>query len=174
LAGGLTFDVVLNQELSTRHNREGDLFSARVAHPLSDGHIVIVPAGAMVVGEVSAIGESGGQGRAAFINLDIHELSFGGETYGLEASIVEASPQTRGRSSAAEKAAKIGGAAAAGAILGGVIGGDALGAIIGTAVAGAAGTAIVLGTEQVDAVLPRGSVLLLRLDAPLEVAAARP
>ncbi len=174
VAGGATFEVTLNQELSTRHNRVGDLFSATLVDPLTDGRLVLVPAGALVVGEVTAVEESGGHGQTAIINLDIHEVSFDGETHPLEASILEANPETRSRSSTGAKAAKIGGAAVVGAILGRVIGGDALGTIIGTAVGGAAGTAIVLGTDDVDAVLPRGSRMLLRLDAPLEMQVAMP
>ena len=174
VAAAATFEVTLNQELSTRHNRVGDLFSATLVDPLTDGRWVLVPAGALVVGEVTAVEESGSHGQTAIINLDIHEVSFDGETYPLEASILEANPETRSRSSTGAKAAKIGGAAVAGAILGRVIGGDALGTIIGTAVGGAAGTAIVLGTDDVDAVLPRGSRMLLRLDAPLEIQVAMP
>jgi hypothetical protein len=174
VAGGATFEVRLNQELSTLHNRVGDLFSATLVGPLTDGRLVLVPAGALVVGEVTAVEESGNQGQTAIINLDIHEVSFDGETYPLEVSILEADPETRSRSSTGAKAAKIGGAAVVGAILGRVIGGDALGTIIGTAVGGAAGTAIVLGTDDVDAVLPRGSRMLLRLDAPLEMQVAMP
>ncbi len=174
VAGGATFEVTLNQELSTRHNRVGDLFSATLVRSLTDGRLVLVPAGALVVGEVTSVEKSGSHGQTAIINLDIHEVSFDGETYALEASILEANPETRSRSSTGAKAAKIGGAAVAGAILGRVIGGDALGTIIGTAVGGAAGTAIVLGTDDVDAVLPRGSRMLLRLDAPLEMQVAMP
>jgi hypothetical protein len=174
VAAAATFEVTLNQELSTRHNRVGDLFSATLVDPLTDGRWVLVPAGALVVGEVTAVEESGSYGQTAIINLDIHEVSFDGETYPLEASILEANPETRSRSSTGAKAAKIGGAAVVGAILGRVIGGDALGTIIGTAVGGAAGTAIVLGTDDVDAVLPRGSRMLLRLDAPLEMRVAMP
>ncbi len=169
VGGGVTFTVTLNQELSTRHNHVGDLFSATLQRALSDGHVVVAPAGALIVGEVSAVQESASHGKPAVINLAIHEVSFDGESYPIAVSIIEASPETRSRTSTGEKAAKIGGAAVAGAILGSVLGGDALGTIIGTAVGGAAGTAIVLGTEDVDAVLPRGSRLVLRLDAPLEL-----
>jgi hypothetical protein len=99
-----------------------------------------------VVGEVTAVEESGSHGQTAIINLDIHEVSFDGATYPLEASILEANPETRSRSSTGAKAAKIGGAAVVGAI----------------------------GTDDVDAVLPRGSRMLLRLDAPLEMQVAMP
>ncbi|MEE9470343.1 MAG: hypothetical protein V3W32_01390 [Gemmatimonadota bacterium] len=169
IAGGTTFDVTLNQELSTRTSQVGDLYSATLVHPLTDGRLVIVPAGATVLGQVTVVQKSGKHGQQAVLNLSINEVSFDGETYLLQASIVEANPETRSRSSTGEKAAKIGGAAVAGAILGRIIGGNATGTIIGTAVGGAAGTAIVLGTEDVDAVLPRGSRMTLRLDAPLEI-----
>ena len=169
IAGGTTFDVTLNQELSTRTSQVGDLYSATLVHPLTDGRLVIVPAGATVLGQVTVVQKSGKHGQQAVLNLSINEVSFDGDTYPLQASIVEANPETRSRSSTGEKAAKIGGAAVAGAILGRIIGGNATGTIIGTAVGGAAGTAIVLGTEDVDAVLPRGSRMTLRLDAPLEI-----
>ncbi len=169
IAGGTIFDVTLNQELSTRTSQVGDLYSATLVHPLTDGRLVVVPAGATVLGHVTAVQKSGKHGQQAVLNLSINEVSFDGETYPLQASIVEANPETRSRSSTGEKAAKIGGAAVAGAILGRIIGGNATGTIIGTAVGGAAGTAIVLGTEDVDAVLPRGSRMTLRLDAPLEI-----
>ncbi len=169
IAGGTTFEVTLNQELSTRTGQVGDLYSATLVHPLTDGRLVIVPAGATVLGQVTVVQKSGKHGQQAVLNLAINEISFDGETYPLQASIVEANPETRSRSSTGEKAAKIGGAAVAGAILGRIIGGNATGTIIGTAVGGAAGTAIVLGTEDVDAVLPRGSRMTLRLDAPLEI-----
>jgi len=169
IAGGTTFDVTLNQELSTRTSQVGDLYSATLVHPLTDGRLVIVPAGATVLGQVTVVQKSGKHGQEAVLNLSINEVSFDGDTYPLQASIVEANPETRSRSSTGEKAAKIGGAAVAGAILGRIIGGNATGTIIGTAVGGAAGTAIVLGTEDVDAVLPHGSRMTLRLDAPLEI-----
>jgi len=169
IAGGTTFEVTLNQELSTRTSQIGDLYSATLAYPLTDGRLVIVPAGATVLGQVTVVQKSGKQGQEAVLTLAINEVSFDGETYPVQASIVEASPETRSRSSTGEKAAKIGGAAVAGAILGRIIGGNATGTIIGTAVGGAAGSAIVLGTEDVDAVLPRGSRMTLRLDAPLEI-----
>jgi outer membrane lipoprotein SlyB len=84
-------------------------------------------------------------------------------------TITEANPSTRGRSGTGEKAAKIGGGAVVGGILGVLIGGNATGAIIGGVAGAAAGTAIALGTEDVDAVLEEGSEMTLRIDEPLTV-----
>ncbi len=59
--------------------------------------------------------------------------------------------------------------AAASAILGRIIGGDKTGTFIGAAVGAAVATAIVLETQDMDAVLPEGSHVTIRSHAPLEV-----
>jgi hypothetical protein len=43
------------------------------------------------------------------------------------------------------------------------------GTIAGAVIGAAAGTAIAMGTADVDVVLPAGSDLMIRLDSPLEV-----
>ncbi len=161
--------IELRQQLSTKDNKPGDRFTAIVDLPLIDNNRVIVQSGSIVRGEITAIQKSGGQGQPAIIKLAIHEVVLNAETYPLQATIIEASPETQGRYSTGDKAARIGAGAVAGAILGRVIGGNARGTVIGAAVGAAAGTAITLATEDVDAVLPAGSKLRLRLDAPLTV-----
>lgn len=166
---GAEFEIELRQPLSTRTNRPGDRFTASVFSPLVDGSRVIVPTAAIVRGEVTAVQKSGGQGQQAIIKIAFLDVSFNGETWPLSATVVEATPETEGRYSTGDKAARIGAGAVAGAILGRVIGGNARGTVIGAAVGAAAGTAITLATEDVDAVLAEGSVLRLRLDEPLTV-----
>lgn len=166
---GSTLRVILNQELSTRNNQAGDLFTARVADAVTDGRNVVIPAGAVVRGQVTAVQESGSQGEQAIIKLEFSEISIDGGTYPLRATIVQANPETKSRTTTGGRVARIGGGAAAGAILGRVIGGDTKGAVIGAAVGAAAGTAITLGTEDVDAVLPEGSEMTIRLDEPVVV-----
>jgi hypothetical protein len=74
-----------------------------------------------------------------------------------------------GRSAQATKkkdALTIGAPAAGGALIGGLIGGRK-GALIGTAVGGGTGGAVVLSTRGKEVLLPKGSVLTLRLSQPL-------
>lgn len=166
---GTSFQVTLNQTLSTKDNQSGDLWTGTLTSPLTDGSRVLIPQGATLRGSVTAVQKSGGAGQQAVIKLAINEFSVDGQTFPVQASVTEANPETKGRSSTASKAAKIGGGAAAGAILGRIIGGNAKGTVIGAAVGAAAGTAITLGTEDVDAVLPEGSSMTVQLDAPLSV-----
>ncbi|MFQ5745923.1 MAG: hypothetical protein ACE5HF_01735 [Gemmatimonadota bacterium] len=167
-AAGTAFTVTLDQELSTKNNQVGDLFTTTLQTPITDGTHVIVPAGAKIRGEVTAVQVSGKGGQPAVLKVAFNEVSFEGDTYPIQATILEANPTTKGRKSTGEKVGTIGGGAVAGAILGRVIGGNKTGTLIGAAVGAAAGTAITLGGD-VDAVLAQGSEMRLELDGPLVV-----
>ena len=169
VSAGTRLVVTLNQDLSTKTNQVGDMWSGTVTQPITEGRRVIIPAGARVVGEVTAVQESKGSGQAAILKLSVDELSVDGQTYAMVGSIVEANPTTKGRRSTGEKAATIGGGAALGGIIGRVVGGNAAGTVIGAAVGAAAGTAITLGTEDVDAVLAQGSEMTVQVDEEFDV-----
>jgi len=168
-SAGSEMVATLNQELSTRTNQPGDRFTLSVSEPLVDNDRVIVQRNALIRGEVTAVQKSGNRGEAAIIKVALIDVTFNGETWPLAATVVQAEPKTEGRLSTGDKAARIGAGAVAGAILGRVIGGNAKGTVIGAAVGAAAGTAITLQTEDVDAVLPQGTVFRLRLDEPLTI-----
>lgn len=165
---GTAFTVTLDQELSTESSRVGDLFTTTLTTPITDGRHVIVPAGARIRGEVTAVQVSGKKGQPAVLKVAFNEVSFDGDTYPIRATLIEANPTMKGRKSTGEKVGTIGGGAVAGAILGRVIGGNKTGTLIGAAVGAAAGTAITLG-EDVDAILARGSEMRLELDGPLVI-----
>ncbi|MCG8469622.1 MAG: hypothetical protein MJB57_15690 [Gemmatimonadetes bacterium] len=166
---GSELEVELLETLSTRDNRPGDRFEAAVTRPLIDGGLVLVPVNSLVRGEVTAVQRSGGSGEEAIIKVTFHDVFFHGESWPMSASVVEASPRSEGNLSTGDKAARIGAGAVVGGILGRVIGGNSKGTVIGAAVGAAAGTAITLATEDADAVLELGSIMRLRLDAPLVI-----
>jgi hypothetical protein len=166
---GTSFQVRLDQELSTRTAQVGDLFTTTVVTPVTDGRSVVLPEGAKIRGRVTAVQPSGGQGQPAVLKVAFDEVSVDGRTYPVQMTITEATPTTKGRTSTGGKAARIGAGAAAGAILGQIVGKDTKSTLIGAAVGAAAGTAITLGTEDVDAVLAEGSTMTVRLDEPLSV-----
>lgn len=167
---GTSMSVRLEQTISTETNSVGDSFSATLSEPLvaADG-TTIIPAGATVRGRVTGVKTSGRVGETALIKVAFESISFGGESYPLRATVVEANPERRTRTTRGEQAAKIGAGAAAGAILGQVLGKDREATIAGAAIGAAAGTAIAMGTSDVDAVLAQGSRMVIRLDAPISV-----
>ena len=167
---GTTFALSLNEELSTERNQAGDGFSATLSEPIRDasGNIAI-PAGATVRGRVTKAAKSGRVGETAVITVAFEAVSFNGQSYPLQATVIEANPERRNRTPAGEQVAKAAGGAAAGAVLGRVLGKDTKSTIKGAVIGAAAGTAIAMGTADVDAVLPAGSRMVIRLDAPVEV-----
>jgi hypothetical protein len=167
---GTNVTLTLNETLSTENSAVGDPFSATVDSPVygSDGEVV-VPAGARVRGRVTQVQKSGRTGETAVLSVAFETVSFDGDSYPLDATVVQANPERVSRSSTGENAAKVGAGAAAGAILGRILGKNTKGAIIGGAVGAAAGTAIAMGTADVDAVLREGSKMIIKLDSPITV-----
>jgi hypothetical protein len=167
---GANVAVTLNETLSTRTNGPGDGFTATLQEAVlsADGQVVI-PAGATVRGRVTQVQKSGRVGETAIMNLAFESVSFGGDTYPMQASVVRANPERESRESTGEQVGKVAAGAAAGAILGRVLGKNTSSTVKGAVIGAAAGTAIAMGTADVDAVLRSGSTMTIRLDAPVSV-----
>ncbi|HSJ13621.1 MAG TPA: hypothetical protein VK939_04345 [Longimicrobiales bacterium] len=167
---GTNFSITLHETISTETNRVGDAFTATVREAVlsSDGQVV-VPAGAVVRGRLTQVDKSGNVGETAVIKIAFESVSFAGRSLPLDATVVRAEPQRRSRASTGEQAGKVAAGAAAGALLGRVLGKDTKSTIGGAVIGAAAGTAIAMGTADVDVVLPAGSEMVIRLDAPIEV-----
>ena len=170
VASGTVFSVALNDQLSTDKSSPGDGFTATLREAIldSDGD-VLIPAGATVRGRVTRVDKSDRVGETAVLNVAFEAVSFGGKSYPLDATVIEANPQRRTRQSTAEQAGKVAAGAAAGAIIGKVIGKSTGATLKGAAVGAAAGTAIAMGTADVDVVLPAGSTMRVRLDSPIQI-----
>lgn len=160
----------LDEELGTRSHRAGQAFTATLASAVAVGDTTAFPAGSVVHGTVTEVQQADGDGRKGVLKLDVDAIEARGTRHGASAEVVSVQPEVRSSSTTGEDAARVGGAAAAGAVLGRIIGGDGAGAAVGAAVGAAAGTGIVLATGDEYAVLPKGSNLRLRLTEPVTVA----
>jgi hypothetical protein len=170
IPAGTSFAVQLNQTLSTETNSAGDSFTATLSDPIIAGDgTTLIPAGATVRGRVTRVEKSDRVGETAVISVAFEAISFGGRSFPLQATVIEANPERRTRTSTAEQAGKVAAGAAAGAILGQVLGKDRQSTLRGAVVGAAAGTAIAMGTADVDAVLPTGSRIVIRLDQPIQI-----
>jgi len=159
---GTQLDVELLDPLSSGTSQVGDRFQARLASPLSVNGRVLAPAGAKVSGvvtEVVSLKKFGGQAKlvGAFDSIVID-----GTQHAIHATVVE-----QGKKQAGKDAAKIGGAAVAGAILGHQVDGDH-GKEIGGLVGGAIGTAVAAKTGK-ELEVPAGTRLTVALEQPLSI-----
>jgi hypothetical protein len=167
---GSTFAISLNETLSTRTNQVGDGFTATLQDPImdTDGN-VLIPAGATIRGRVTAVQKSGNVTQTGVIGLAFESISYGGRSYPLDATVIEAHPEKTTRQTVGQQAGKVAAGAAAGAVIGRVLGKDTKSTIKGAVIGAAAGTAVAMGTSDVDAVLRAGSTVRVRTDAPITV-----
>lgn len=161
---GTVLTAKLDQELSVDENKKGDAFTATLSEPVMSGGSVLVPAGAKIHGQITAVQDEDASDEYEYdvLKLNFTRLAFDGESYPLQATLVEANPEKQTGADTEDKVLGAVGGAAAGAILGRIITGDTEGTLIGGALGAAAGTAIVLGTADQKAVLDDGSILKLR------------
>lgn len=171
LPRGTSFEVRLEDELSTRTSRAGDPWRAVVAQDVTDGSRVLLTRGAVVSGTVTRVGEVEVEGETRqVIALDPEKLHLrGGEEVAIDAEVVDAEVERKRDTFSRENIAIIGGGALAGAVLGEILADEALlGAILG----GAGGTVVAISRADTEIDVPEGSRLTLRLQERVRVARA--
>ena len=159
---GTEMDVRLQQELSSETAAVEDRFEATTVVDLYDNERLVVPAGSVMRGVVSEVDRASRTDRRGALTLSFDQLTTNGRTYDIRASVTKAL-----EAGVSGEVGTIGAGAGIGAILGGILGGTK-GAIAGILI-GAGGT--VLATEGNDVDLPVGTVMRVRFDSPVSVAA---
>lgn len=167
---GTEFEIRTTERLGTDTHRAGDRFTATIVAPLTQDRWVAVPAGARVTGVVTAAGKQMVNGkRRKVLVLEPREVQVDGRTLRLVAEVTGIQLEKQSNRGTLGDAAIVGGGAAAGGLLGGLISDERGGTLIGAIVGGAAGTAAMIATKGSEAVLPRGSLVTVRLEEPLRV-----
>ena len=170
LAAGVPIPAVLNDSIGTKTNKVGDVVQARVAADVTDDQgRVIVPAGSTVTLKITALQKSLNKGdTTGTLTLDPQDVTVGGKTYPVVASISRVPTVVIGGTNAGD-VAKVGAGTAIGAIVGRVIGGSTKGAVIGGVLGGAVGTQRAIETRHRDIVTPAGTKVTLTLRTPLQL-----
>ena len=151
--------------LTTERAQVEDRVDARVTRDvMADGRVAI-PAGAKAVGTVVLVERGGKIKDRARLGVRFHTLVL---SDGSELPISTEAIYREGDSPSGESTRKIGGATVGGAILGAIIGGKK-GALIGGATGAAGGTAVVMSGDRNAATLPSGTIVTIRLAAPVGV-----
>jgi hypothetical protein len=158
---GTEFEVRLQTSLSSATARVEDRFDATTVADIRAGDRVVVPAGSSLRGTVSAVTKTTRLERKGSLTLAFDRLTIDGRSYDIRATVVSAT-QSKGITG---EAGKIGIGAGVGGIIGGLLGG-VKGAIAGVLIGGGGTLA---ATEGKDVELPAGTILVVRLDTPLDV-----
>jgi hypothetical protein len=158
---GQQLDVRLQEALSSGSAKAEQRFEATTAVALEQDGRVLVPAGSVVRGVVSSVSPAGKIDRSGSLTLAFDQLTVNGREYPIRAMATQAFESGGIR----DEGRTVGTAGAVGAILGGIFGG-LKGALLG-AVVGSGG--VIAATEGADVQLPAGTIIRIRLDAPVNL-----
>jgi hypothetical protein len=167
LPEGTALPLELQTALSSETAQIETPVRARLRQAILVNGTTALPAGAVLVGQVTDVERSGkvkGRARLAFT---FTEVQAGNVTEDLRTNpLIFEAEQSKG-----EDATKIGAGAVGGAIVGGILGGKG-GAAKGAAIGGAAGTGVVLATRGKEVTLASGTDLAASLAEPLKIRVA--
>jgi hypothetical protein len=166
---GVLIPVRLVDGLSTERNLGGDTFTATLDRELVVDGFVIAERGARVDGRVVNADRAGKVKGTAMMAIELTRIrTSDGQTVPIQTEWFE----RRAEVSHENDAAKVGGAAAVGAIIGAIAGGGK-GAAIGAGVGGGAGAGDVLLTRGKPVTFPSETRISFRLKAPVTITEQR-
>lgn len=164
LAAGTTLEATATREITSRSNKPGELFMARIGEAITapDGRVVI-PAGSEVTLSIVALKPAPNK-SAKDGTLEVRAVSImvNGVSQPVDAEVTYVEHTLKGRGVTGSEAAKVGVGAAAGAIIGKVLGGGT-GAAVGAATGAAGGAVVAVETADRDVVVPVGAKIKLVL-----------
>ena len=162
---GTELDVRLQNSLNSGTAQVEDRFEATTLVDLSVNGRVLIPAGSLMRGVVTAVEPGTRTNRTAKMTVSFDQVTVNGRAYPMRATVTDA---IKGEGIRGE-ATRAGAGAAVGGIIGAVLGG-AKGALLGVLIGGG-GT--IAATEGTEVELPQGTVMRVRVDAPLTIQNAR-
>jgi hypothetical protein len=158
---GTELDVRLQNTLNSGTAQVEDRFEGTTLADVNINGRTVIPAGSLMRGVVTAVEPGTRTNRTAKMTVSFDQVTVNGRTYPLRATVTQAieGEGIRGEAGRAGAGAAVGGLI--GAVLGGVKG-AVLGAVIG-------GGGTIAATEGKEVDLPQGTVLRVRIDAPVQI-----
>ena len=164
---GTEIHAALDDSITSRRDTVGAQVDGHVMENVvgSDGRTLIA-AGTPVRFTVTQIRPSRSKSSQGRLALRAEGISFSDQLRSVKAEVKPVSRELRGRGVTGSEAAKVGGGAAAGAVIGGVVG-NTKGAVIGGVAGAAAGAVVASQTATRDVVVKAKTPVVLVLTAPL-------
>jgi hypothetical protein len=172
IESGTSLTLASGSKVCTNTNKVGDRLTATTTEAVTGSNGVSIPAGATVVLEVTKLKRSENANDNIEMGFAVRTISFGGNTYNVDADVTSASVDRVRNSTKGNDAKKVIGGAVIGAVVGQVIGKDSQGTVIGAAPGAAAGTAAAAATANYEGCVNDGGRIVIKLTSPLTVKAA--
>jgi hypothetical protein len=154
IPAGTRLTIRLDSQVNSGTAKAGQAFHGNLTRALVVNGKTIAPAGAPVKGKVTYVKSSGRLHDPGQLTLRLTSMEISGQMVAISTTGFHA----KGKSHTRGNVEKIGGGAAAGALIGGLVGGGK-GALIGTAAGAGAGTGVAAATGKEEAVVHAESAL---------------
>jgi hypothetical protein len=161
----LTFEV--QRDLSTASTQVGEAFVLVLVDAVTGEGGGVLPVGTRAQGIVTDARRSTGPSDESLLAVRVASVEVAGQTMPFNGQVISAQVESSARASGARTAATVVTGSAAGAAIGRILGGDRRSTAAGAAVGTVIGTAVALSSRGGDAVLPAGSIVVVRLDGDL-------
>jgi hypothetical protein len=168
IPAGQSMLVRMIDGVDSAKNHVGDVFHASLETDLTIGNTVVARKGTDVYGRLADAQKSGTFTGKSELQLELTRMVIDGKDY----PVVSSDYTLQGKGQGASTAKKVGGIAAAGAIIGAIAGGGK-GAAIGAAAGGATGAGVQVLTKGAQVKVPSETLLEFRLQQPVTVAPTR-
>ncbi len=161
---GTVIRTTMVDSIHSRHNKVGDVVTAKTAHDITDADgRMVIPAGSAVTLTIVEIKSSENKSdNTGKLQLKPTDVTVDGRKYPIDASVDSVQRTLVGRTTNVGDVAKVGAGVGIGAIVGKVLGGGK-GAVIGGVVGGAVGAQRAVETKDRDVYVPPGGVVTLKL-----------
>jgi len=153
--------------VDSKTNHVGDIFHASLETDLNINGQLVARKGTDVYGRLATAQKSGTFTGKSELQLELTRMVIGGRDY----PVVSSDYSVQGKGQGAQTAKKVGGIAAAGAIIGAIAGGGK-GAAIGAAAGGATGAGVQVLTKGEQVEVPSETLLEFRLQQPVTITPA--
>jgi hypothetical protein len=165
IPSGTEIDARLQAPLNSGTAQVEDRFEATTLVDVSANGRVVIPAGSVMRGVITAVEPATRTNRTAKLTVSFDQVTVNGRAYPIRGTVTQA---IQGEGIRGETG-RIATGAGVGAVIGGLLGGFK-GAVLGVLIGGGGITA---ATEGKEVELPQGAVLRVRLDSPVQIQAAR-
>jgi hypothetical protein len=168
IPAGQSLLVRMIDGVDSAKNHVGDVFHASLETDLTIGNTVVARKGTDVYGRLADAQKSGTFTGKSELQLELTRMVIDSKDY----PVVSSDYTLQGKGQGASTAKKVGGIAAAGAIIGAIAGGGK-GAAIGAAAGGATGAGVQVLTKGAQVKVPSETLLEFRLQQPVTVSPTR-
>lgn len=164
IPAGQSMLVRMIDGVDSSKNHVGDVFHASLETDLTVGNTVIAKKGTDIYGRLAEAKEAGHFAGSSELQLELTRIVIDGHDY----PVVSSDYTLQGKGRGSNTAKKVGGLAAAGAVIGAIAGGGK-GAAIGAAAGGATGAGVQVLTKGQQVRVPSETLLEFRLQQPATV-----